>query len=118
MYNKLLVVSAKNLGFESKFFSDQPWKFSEREPMRYQLWLEELKQWIGDKFELYVEVQKRMDTFINEESYKKTYKFTFNIKFIFDENFKTSSLNGFDTYIEALETGIHQTMMYINHSLK
>jgi hypothetical protein len=114
MYNKPLVVLAKKLGFESKFFSDQPWKFSEREPMRYQLWLEELKQWLINNYDLYVEVPKTMSTFINNESYKKTYKFTFNIKDITDEHFKTTSLNGFDSYLKALEVGVHRTLIYID----
>ena len=43
---KELIHIAKQKGFKSKLFTDEPWKYSTKESMRYELWLYELYNWI------------------------------------------------------------------------
>lgn len=39
---------ANKIGFESKMFADE-FKFSNKEDLRYYLWLHELNKWVFDK---------------------------------------------------------------------
>lgn len=115
MYNKPLVESAKKLGFISKFFSEQPWKYSHREPMRYQLWLEELKQWILDNYNLFVFVRPTSieipdGNFINVIAKGYTYQIH-NVTKINDNYI--NSINIQKTYNEMLSAGIHRAIVEI-----
>lgn len=115
MYNKPLVISAKKLGFESKFFSEQPWKYSYREPMRYQLWLEELKQWILDNYNLFIYVRPTSinipdGNFINVIAKGYTYRIHDITKI--NDNY-INSINIIDSYIEMLSAGIHRAIIEI-----
>lgn len=40
---------AKTSGFQSVIFADE-FKYSNREPLRYQLWMFELHQWLKDNY--------------------------------------------------------------------
>lgn len=115
MYNKPLVKSAKKLGFESKFFSANPWKYSYREPMRYQLWLEELKQWILDNYNLFIFVRPTSITipdgnFINVIAKGYTYRIHDITKI--NDNY-INSINIIDSYVEMLSAGIHRAIVEI-----
>lgn len=44
-----LILLATKKGFTSKMFSDTEWKHSDREDIRYYLWLRELLAWLGYK---------------------------------------------------------------------
>lgn len=114
MYTKPLVLLAKKIGFDSKFFSDQPWKFSEREPMRYQLWMEELKQWIMDNFDLYVEVKRCVikipeGNFVNIIDNGYSYQIH-NIHYI--KNINENNIS--ESYIEMLSAGVYIALIYID----
>lgn len=45
-----LILLATKKGFTSKMFSDTEWKHSDREDIRYYLWMCELYKWIADNY--------------------------------------------------------------------
>ena len=45
-----LILLATKKGFTSKMFSDTEWKHSDREDIRYYLWMCELYKWLSDNF--------------------------------------------------------------------
>ena len=48
---KVLLELAHNIKFESKLFHKE-FQFSNREPLRYYLWLRELELWLVEKYKL------------------------------------------------------------------
>lgn len=48
-----IIQKAKQLGFVSKFFNDKPYKYSNKEDLRYYLWLSELSLWLQSEYQVY-----------------------------------------------------------------
>ena len=49
-----LILKANKLGFVSKFFNDKPYKYSNKEDLRYYLWLSELSLWLQSEYQVHV----------------------------------------------------------------
>jgi hypothetical protein len=91
MKNKLILL-AKEIGFESKFFGDKAWKHSTKEPMRYLLWMEELKNYLLEKHNTFLSIQSMNSGLANQSS------------FFWRNNMHNSGLE--PTYVKALESSI------------
>jgi len=53
---KNLIITLKKLGFKSKFFTDTPYKYSTKEPVRRVLWLEEIKMWLREDHNVMISI--------------------------------------------------------------
>lgn len=51
-----LIKLAKEAGFHSEILSDEEWKHSNKEKLRYYMWMCELKQWVADNYKTEVNV--------------------------------------------------------------
>lgn len=93
-----LIDRAIRFGFVSKLLYNKPYKYSHLEPLRYALWMEELRKWLRDS-EISIEVNYRR--FGVETGNGYFYCRDINGGYVGKDIF-----HGFDTYEDALEAGL------------
>jgi len=100
-----IIKTAKEIGFESKFLYNKPYKYSSREELRSLFWLIEFKQYIWLKYSVYLSSNLRYDgTF--------EYNVQFHHKIL--EGFNYNSTYSYLTEYDAIKSGIE----YILENLK
>jgi len=99
-----IIARLKKLKFESKFFGSKPWKYSNKEDMRYQLWLEEVKQWLMDTYNIHLNICHRVHSQTNYFYITSGYdnKNDDLLQIIYEEKYSK-----YKKYIDALECGVY-----------
>lgn len=104
MKEKLIEIARKEK-FVSQFFTNDPYKYSLKEDLRYLLWMEELKEWFRSNHNIHVEVYRTiMKKFRADLVYDK------NEHVINDRDSCEEELH---TYNEALQAGLLMAFEYI-----
>ena len=100
-----LILKANKLGFISKFFSSVPYKYSNKEDLRYYLWLCELSQWLQNEHQ--ITIYPILVAILNPEQ-----EWGFEIVFKgenFDEDVE------YNNQEQALEAGIFESLILIEN---
>lgn len=102
--NKLI----KKLGFKSKFFTDTPYVYSSKEPVRRTLWLEEICMWFRNEHNLLVSVYSNASGYLwnRMDSQGGTDRG-------WSEYDGPNDSGCWDTYEDALEAGLVDAIKFI-----
>ena len=105
-----LIQRAREVKFVSQFFTNEPYKHSLKEDLRYLLWMEEFKDWFRVNHNIYI------------EPYRTTMK-KFRADVVYDHkaeadnedviNDRDSYEHEVHTYSEALEQGLLLAFKYL-----
>lgn len=110
---KRLIKLAKDNKFESTFLCNNPYKYSNKEDLRYLFWLTELQTWLRDVHDIHVQI--KLNSWID-----RTYIYTIHSK----DYYVNSDARFFEEdrtigkYEKALEQGLHCALkMFENNKL-
>lgn len=117
MKNKLIQL-AKEVGFKSEIISDEPWKYSNNEELRWLFWMTALQKWLRDKhIHIELELVNDMDGAIYIASIKKHV----GVGKVFDKSLKDNDI--FEDvpiygimsmlYEEVLEEALYESLKLI-----
>ena len=71
--NKQLVELANKAGFKSAMFTDTDWKHSNKEDLRWYLWVCELRRWFRKEHKLLIETFRTFEGALEQYHYRVVY---------------------------------------------
>ena len=103
-----LAKEIKKLGFKSKFFTDAPYIYSSKEPVRRALWLEEIARWFRIEHNLLVSVYSNASGYLWNRMDAEG-----GTDRGWSEEEGPNDSGVWDSYDDALEAGLLQSIEYI-----
>lgn len=103
-----LIAKIKKAGFKSKFFTDTPYVYSSKEPVRRTLWLEEIAMWFRNEHNLLVSVYSNASGYLwnRMDAAGGTSRG-------WSEDEGPNDSGCWDTYDDALEAGLTSAIKFI-----
>ena len=113
MKNKLIQL-AKEAGFKSEIISDEPWKYSNNEELRWLFWMTALQKWLREIHNLHINIIIDSNTY-----WSSPYKLEI-VKIFLERNTDHKILDynyriEYETYEKALEEALYKSLKLLNY---
>lgn len=111
--NKEEIISlAKEKKFQSNFLYNRPYKYSNKEELRWLFWLTEVQKWLREEYEFHITASEVWEI---DNDGNLTGDIDFFESFAFNGVYETNFVfNPYDSYIGALEAAIYHVLNQIN----
>jgi len=112
-----IVALAKLKGFESQFLSDKPYKYSNKEELRWLFWLTELQDWLRNNYGIHIDIYlQNCDPSCFNKGFERTYIFSYRIMCLKENKvYAKLMVDGFgDSHVEVLEKGLLKTLQNLD----
>jgi hypothetical protein len=105
-----LIEKAKKLEFASEILWNYPYKYSNREYLRYALWMEELRKWLRHNHDMYIE------TPVFYSNATSTYLWITQLYYVHLDK-EDYTINEYPSYDEALEAILYESLEILDNYL-
>lgn len=113
MEKEEIIKLAKEIGFQSQFLHNKPYKYSNKEDLRWLFWLTELQKWLREIHNFHITVSEVWK--INND-YNLTGEIDFFESFGFNGDYETNFVfSPYNSHIEAFEMALYYVLSHINN---